>query len=215
MSLNPFFEKCGQIFFSRIHPVFFFTLTVLPILIASLFIFVEKGNLYELEDRFATAARKEKVAFERKSRKERFLQRYSHADPYFLDQQIETMALLQTEKEKLESLLRHPAFPESAVIKERLRFLSDNRLAFTEENIRTSAQMKEVEEKQRRPVEMDERDLQKILSLLEDVPIGPYLPSQTSPQILIQELRLKKQKTSLQTESWEANMNLLKREFIQ
>ena len=197
------------------HPSFFFLLTALPLLSATLFLFLEKGSLHELEGRFAAAARKEKIAFERKSRKERFIQRYSHADPYFIDQQIESFPLLMAEKERLESLLHHPAFPESAVLKERLQFLNGNRLAFAEENIKSSSQLKEVEEKQRHAVQMDEQDIQKILSLIEDVPIGPYLPSSRSPQILIKEFRLKKQETPLQTQVWEAEMDLFKREFTQ
>ncbi|HSX10341.1 MAG TPA: hypothetical protein VLF94_01305 [Chlamydiales bacterium] len=214
MSFSQFFEKCGLIFFSRTRPLFFFALAVFPILAAALFIFMEKSKLQELEGRFAAAARKEKIAFERKARKERFIHRYSHADPYFLDQKIEAFPLLQAEKERLSSLLHHPAFPDSEVLKERLRFLTDNRLAFAEENIQTSSQMKEIDEKQRRTVEMDESDLQKILSLLEDTPIGPYLPPNDSPQILIKELHLKKHETPLQTQVFEVDMDLLKREFI-
>lgn len=214
MSFSQIFEKCGQIFFSRTRPIFFFALTICPILAAALFVFLEKGKLQELESRFSAAARKEKIAFERKSRRERFIQRYSHSDPYFLDQQIEAFPLLQTEKERLQSLLHHPAFPQSEILRERLQFLTDNRLSFAEENIRTSSQMKEIEEKQRRSVQMDQKDLQKILSLIEDVPVGPYLPSNTSPQILIKELKIKKLETSLQTEVFEVDMDLLKREFI-
>jgi hypothetical protein len=214
MSFSSFFETCGQWLFSRIRPAFFFALTAFPLLAATLFIFFEKGNLQELEERFAAAARKEKIALERKFRKERFLERYSHVDPYFLDQQIESFPLLQAERERLDSLLHHPAFPESEALKERLRSLSNNHLAFTEGNIRTSAQMKEVDERQRHPVQMDETDLQKILSLLEDVPIESHLPSNNSPQILIKELRLKKQETSLHMQVVEVDMDLLKREFI-
>lgn len=215
MSFNLFLEKCGQFFFSRMRPAFFFALTVFPILAAALFIFLEKSKLQELEERFATAARKEKIAFERKARKERFIQRYSHSDPYFLDQQIESFPLLEAEKERLTAMLHHPAFPESQTLEARLRFLNSNRFAFAEENIRTSSQMKEIDEKQRYPVQMDENDLQKILSLVEDVPIGPYLPSNKSPQILIKELKIKKKETPLQTQVFEVDMELLKREFIQ
>lgn len=214
MSSSQFFEACGQFFFSRMRPAFFFALTVFPLLVAALFIFFEKTNFQELEERFTAAARKEKIALERKARKERFLERYSQADPYFLDQQIESFPLLQAEKEKLESLLHHPAFPESEALKERLRFLSNNGLAFTEGNIRTSAQMKEVDEKQRHPVQMDEKDLQKILSLLEDVPVESHLPSNKGPQILIKELRIKKQETPLHMQVVEVDMDLLQREFI-
>ena len=208
-----FLEKWGQICFGRMRPLFFFTGLLLPLLGIALFLFFEFGRLYDLEERFARAARKEKLARERKSRKDRFFQRYSHADPYFLDRQIESFPLLQAEQQRLEKLLHHPAFLESQKLQERLAFLRENRLAFTEENIATSPQMKEVEEKQRHPVQMDENDLKKILSLIEDVSIDSILPATNSPQILIKEFQLKKQKTVLQTEVFQIEMDLIKREF--
>ena len=73
--------------------------------------------------------------------------------------------------------------------------------------------MKEVEEKQRHPVQMDESDLKQILSLIEDLPVDSFLPSAGSPQLLIKEFRLKKQETPLHTEVFEVEMDLLKREF--
>lgn len=208
-----FLERLGKFFFSQMRPVFFFILTAFPILAAVLFLYFEYSKLQALQERFSKAARKEKLSFERKVRKERFLQRYSHADPYFLDQQIESFALLQKEKQHLGALLYHPAFPNHQAFKDRLAFIEENRLAFIEENIRNSSQIKEVDEKQRSSVQMDENDLQKIISLLEDIPVGPYVPPLNSPQILIKDFRLKKQETSLQTEVFEVEMELLKREF--
>lgn len=207
-------DKWGELFFGKMRPFFFFALVVLPLLAAALFICFEYSQLKGLQDRFTAAARKEKIAFERKARKERLIQRYCHANPYFLDQQIESLPLLQRELEQLKSLLPHPAFPNHQSIRDRSAFLVDNRLVFAEEQIRTSSQIKEVEEKQRRPVEMDENDLKKILSIIEDVSIDqtPFLNDR--PQILIKDFHLKKQKTSLQTEVFEVEMDLLKREFI-
>ena len=208
-----FLEKCGTLFFSRMRPPFFFALALLPPIVAGVFLFLEYTKLQDLEERFSAAARKQKMAVERIERKDRFIRRYSHADPYFLDRQIESFPLLQSEKVRIESLLHHPAFPESQSLKDRLFFLSENRLSFTEENIHVSSQIKETEEKQRHPVQMDESDLKKILSLVEDVPIESILPSNDSPQILIKDFRIKKQETALQTEVFEVEMDLLKREF--
>lgn len=209
-----FLEKCGQFFFARMRPTYFFVLVALPVMAAAFFLFLESTELNDLEDRFAKLSRKEKIAFERKGRKERFLKRHSHSNPYFLDHEIEGFSLLQSEKARLESLLRHPAFPESQSLKNRLAFLNENRLAFNEENIRVSNTVKEVDEKQRKPVQMDENDLKKILSITEDLPIDSELPKAGSPQLIIKEFRLKKQETSLQTEVFEVEMDLLKREFI-
>ena len=208
-----FFEKCGILFFSKMRPVFFFALVAAPLLIASFFLYQEVLQYQELQERFLKASRKEQLAMERMGRKERFLHRYSQATPYFLDQTIESLPLLQKEKEQLKSLLNHPAFPESVAIKERLSFIEENRLAFKEEKIETSKQMKEVQEKQRHPVQMDENDLKQILALLEDVQIDECLPKIHSPQILIKEFHLKKIETPLQQEVFEVEMDLIKREF--
>jgi len=210
-----FLEKCGQFFFLKMRPLFFFALVLFPLLTAAFFLSQKFSELQALEERFSNAARKEKLALERKARKERFLNRYSTSNSYFLDQQIESFPLLLNERLKLEALLHHPAFPESQAIKDRLSFLKENRLAFVEEKMEVSSQIKEVEEKQRHPVQMDENDLKHVLSLIEDIPIETYSPASGSPQILIKEFRLKKQETSLQTEVFEVEMDLLKREFTE
>lgn len=209
------FEKLGKLFFSQIRPVFFFVLAILPLVAASLFLLLEYTSLQELQERFRCAARNEKIASARKERKERFLKNHSHANPYFLDQQIESLPLLREERKQLESLCQHPAFPNHQSIQERLAFLDENRLTFAEESIRTSAKVKETGEKQRHPVQMDENDLQKVLSLIEHIPIGSYRPLNDSPQIVIKDFRMKKQQTSLQTDIFEVEMDLLTREFIQ
>ncbi len=214
MTFDLFLKKCGRLFFARMSPLFFFLLLGLPVVGTSLYIFFAHAELQDLEERFAHAARKEKISFARKMRKDRFLERYSQADPYFLDQQLEVFPLLTREKEKLQALQHHPAFPESRSLGERIRFLNENKLAFKEENIRTNSQIKEMDEKLRYVVQMDEADLKQILSLIENVPIGPYVPFSTSPQLIVKDIRIKKMETPFQTEVCEVDMDLLKREFI-
>lgn len=210
-----FLEKCGQLFFLRIRPVFFFALIVLPLIFVSIVLSHQSNELQDLEERFRKALRKERIALEKKGRKERFLKRYSNVNPYFIDQQIESIPLLQKERQKLTSLLNHPAFPESSDIRERLQFLDHNRLLFTEGKIEVSSQMKEVEEKQKHRVQMDAADLKRVLSLVEDLSIDTFSPTLQSPQLLIKELHIKKQQTPLHTEVFEVDMDLIKREFFQ
>lgn len=206
-------ETCGYLFFRRIRPLFFFILFLSPILFSLLFLYQKQTQLEELEERFYRACKKEKLALARKERKERFLVRYSNTDPYFMDQKIESLPLLEKEQKALENLLEHPAFSHHDALRDRLQFLRENKLLFAEEKIQASANIQEIEEKQRQPVEMDEEDLKKILTLIDDVSIGPYLPSQTGPQLILKEFRLKKQQTPLQTQVFEVEMELLKREF--
>ncbi|HLB53025.1 MAG TPA: hypothetical protein VJK48_04885 [Chlamydiales bacterium] len=187
----------------------------IPILIATLFLFMQNRNLEELEELFIGASRKAKTAFERKQKKERFLGRYLYANPYFLNEQIESIVFLQREKQQIQALFSHPASVDKDLLQERLAFLSgnENRFSFIEENIRFSKEMKETEEKQRYPVQMDEDDLKKVLSIIENIPIGLHTPISSSPQLLIRELRMKRLQTPLQTEVFEVEMELHKREF--
>jgi hypothetical protein len=208
-----FLEKCGQFFFLRMRPSFFFILIAFPFVTALFFISQIINEMEELESRFRSALAKEKLALERKERKERFLNRYSNANPYFLDEQIESLTFLEEEKQKLTSLSLHPAIPESQEIKNRLTFLDQNRLLFREGKIESSTQLKETEERQQQPVEIDEADLKKLLSLIEDIPIESHQPVEGTPQILVKEFRLKKQEAPFHREIFEIEMNLLKREF--
>jgi hypothetical protein len=208
------FERLGKLLFAQMSPPFFFSLLVLPPLLSALTLFFQIGELKELETRFAAAARKEKIAIARKERKENFLQKYAQVNPYFLDQQIESLPLLENERKKLEQLLHHPAFPNHPSFRERLQFISQNRLQFAEENLQTSATVKEAEEKLRHPVQIDETDLKKILALIEHRRIESFEPAPSSPQLIVEDLQLTKIKTALQTEVFEIDLQLLKREFI-
>lgn len=208
-------EHLGRCFFSKMRPFFFFVLLAFPLLAAAVFLFMEHNRIQEIEERFTTASAKGKAAFERKAKKERFLRRHANADPYFLDQKIESLLFLQNEKQQIESLLRHPALPHKQSLQDRYSFLTDgsNRLSFAEENIQTSGRIKETEEKIQYPVQVDENDLQKLLTLIEDIPVGSYLPSDGAPQLIIRDFRLKKIKTPLESEIFEIELDLLKREF--
>lgn len=217
MLLNPsFFEKCGQLFFSRMRLVFFYLLALIPWALIGSALALEKAQLRELEEEFFQTVLKEKPALKRKLLKKRFLERHGASDPYFLDRNIESLGFLHKEQEQLSFLLTHPALAHKQTVEARLEFLSgsDNRLSFKEENVRTSSQIKETEEKQRHPIQLDQHDLAILLSRIEDCPIGAHLPLQSSPQLIIRDFKLKKIKTPLQTESFELELELLNREFL-
>ncbi|EKE08052.1 MAG: hypothetical protein ACD_17C00374G0005 [uncultured bacterium] len=207
-----FLEKCGKFFFLYMHPRFFFLLLLLPLLGASLFLFSARTKWQDLQSRFESALRKEKLALDRKAAKEAFLARYSHADPYFLYREIESFALLEREKQQLQTLQCNPAYPQSPKILERLKYIQENRLVFSEEKNSNEPHMKETEERQRFAVEMDEYDLKQLLSIIEDIDPDPM---EKRPQILVKECKLNKTNTSLEKEVFTVKMDLLKREFNQ
>lgn len=212
-----FLEAFGKLCFAKMRPPFFFLLISTPILLIATYLGIQWLHLNELQERFTYACQKGKIALEKKAQKDRFLHRYSHPNLYFLDQQIESLSFLQGEQTQLQALLHHPALADKRAIEARLAFLSsdENRISFTEEAIRSSPHLKETEEKQRRPVQMDEEDLKNLLALIEDLSIDSYLPAEDRPQLIISDFHLKKKETPLKTEVLEIEMDLLKREFTQ
>ncbi len=210
-----FLESCGKLVFSRIRPSFFYSLLLLPVLLTGGYLFTQHANLLSLEDRFADAAKKGKISIERKLRAEHFVKWYSNADPYFLDRQIESLSFLLKERRQIHSLLNHPAVSQKETLQERLRFLAggQNRLAFAEETIRSSSQIKETEEKQRHPVQVDESDLAHLCALIEDVSIGSFDPLPQMPQLLFLDFKIKKIQTPFHSEIYELESELLKREW--
>lgn len=207
-----FLEHCGQFCFKKIRPSIFFSSLLVPIICATFYLFFQILELQELENRFIYSTKKGKSAIEKKRNKEQFLRRYSSYTPYFINQYIESLNFLDKEKQELITLLNHPAVLNKKILKERLSFLSGetNRLLFAEEKVRSSTKIKETEEKQRHPVQVDEKDLEKLLSLIEDVSSEPL----NSPQLIIRNFQLKKKETSLRNEIFEVEMELLKREWL-
>lgn len=211
-----FLEKFGQFCFSRIRTSFFYTILIVPFFLAGGYLMIQYSTLQELEHRFLDTSQKEKFAMMRKTRKERFIERYRNSDPFFLDKQIESLSFLQKERLKIESLIHHPALVNKPGWQERLGWISgpNNRLAFIEENIRISSKIKETDEKQRYPVQLDESDLEKLFASVEDIPIGAHQSVDKSPQLIIRNCTIKKI-PNLFSEVFEVDMELLKREWTE
>lgn len=185
---------------------------------SSLYALFQYTQIRDLEILFQNSCKKGKVALIRKAEKENFINRHSNANPYFVDAYIESLSFLECEKNTIKSLLNHPAIADKKVFASRLDFLtgSQNKLSFTEEAVRSNSTMKEIEEKQRTPVQMDEEDVKKLLSILEDVQIENNRPiSESRPQIVITDFRLEKKQTPVKTSVFEVEIQFLKREFFQ
>ncbi len=210
-----FLELSGKLFFSKLRPAIFYAFLLIPFFFTGSYLFQLRSSQQELESRFREAMNQGKAAYDRKTRKERFVNRYSNSDPFFLDKHIESRLFLNNERNQIESMINHPALLNKKVLSERLEFLRSgkNRIAFIEENIRTSGRLKETEEKQRHPVQIDEGDLQNLLSAIEDIPVGPYEPLPQTPQLLVREMKIRKVENPLRSEVYELEMELLKREW--
>lgn len=136
-------------------------------------------------------------------------------DLHYLDKNVENLTFLLPEIKKLEAILAEN--PDDDQLIKRLQFLKEgnNRLVFSEEQIRTNAVFREIEEKQQRPVEMNEEDLKKLLCLIEGITIWPYGPKEGRPQLIINDFKLSKKEISSQEKVFVVSMQLIKRENLE
>ncbi len=204
-------ETAGRFFFEKNRIFLFFILLLTPFAMSTLFLFNRSRHLQENEEALDRAALQARSSMEARAKKIRFLERYGKCEPYFINQHLETLPLLQKEYQELRRMQSHPGCSDQAALSQRIAFLQgpQNRLRFAEESVRSSSKVKETEEKLRYPVEIDGDDLNHLLSLIENIPIAEFSPYPASPQLLIQDFVLSKKDLSV----YNLNLALLKREF--
>ncbi|HAB99838.1 MAG TPA: hypothetical protein DCE71_08460 [Parachlamydiales bacterium] len=209
------FERIGFFFFSKVRPLFTFLMISSPLLCTGLYVVQKRLERNELQTQYETTLLKTYKSLNKRADQHRFLSRYAEAEPYFIDQHIESLPLLQEEIDWLQTYEHHPALAETKLAKQRLAYLSKekNKISFIEEEIKKSALCQETEEKMKKPVEMSEKDLKKLLSLIENIHIGPFEPHPKSPQMIITNFSLKKKTSPFKQETFEVKLDLLKREF--
>lgn len=209
------FERLGILFFAKIRPPFFFLLLCMPLGLAGLYALQKRLEIKDLRTCYETTLAKAYKSLNKRASKDRFFSRYQEAQSYFIDQQIETLALLQNEIDWLQTYEKHPALAETKLAQQRLAFLTKgkNRICFTEEAVHKSPLCEETEEKMKKPAEMSQEDLKKLLSLIENTPVGSYQPHPKSPQMIITDFSLKKKTSPFKQEIFEVKLDLLKREF--
>lgn len=149
---------------------------------------------------------------ERKKVKD-FIEKQIDHDKFFIDNNLENLKFLQHEKDILDRLIIHPAFSNNCQIKKRLDFINSdqNILKFAEENVIQTSLVKETDENQINGIEIDEKDLDKILSVVESSQCSnSSLSTLNPPQLIIKNFMLsKKNETTFLLE-----MKILKREYL-
>jgi hypothetical protein len=176
---------------------------------------VKKAALDELAERVENIYDQRNQSREARLEKRNFFSQYKTTDPLYLENHLEPLILLSDEIKTLSSLLKHPAFCMSTEAQKRLHFLkgSQNRIVLQEENVRRSTKIKEAQVFFLHPVEVCENDLETILSLIEGVAIQKAVP-QGRPQLIIQNLEMKKKQKAEEKETFILQLQLLKREFL-
>jgi hypothetical protein len=136
----------------------------------------------------------------------------AQSDPFYIDKHLETLIFLESEIKKMEALFSDTALDDAA--QKRLHFLKEgpNRLLFAEDKTRSKNKIREVMERQKQQIEMNEEDLKKLLCLVEGVTIWPYGPREGRPQLIIQDFQLAKKRHDAQDHVFVVQLNIIKRE---
>jgi hypothetical protein len=211
MSRTTFFENIGNACFGKRRFWLFLALLCAPMLLAELVLTLRFFDLRKIEQSYGAAVQTARGALEKRAEKERFLARYLHSEPYFVNQTLERLPLCRDKIAKLREWAGHPACQQREAIEKRLQALEgpENRLAFAEDKVRSFGRIKESEERLLHPVELEMADLERLLALIENQQIAEFEPDPASPQLQVLDLELTLKDSSMAL----TKMTLLKREW--
>jgi hypothetical protein len=140
---------------------------------------------------------------------------YAEADHFYIDKHLETVTFLEPEIESLQKLLGNKNLADDEAIKRRLEMLSGqgNALTFSEGVVTATPAFQETTETLIHPVEINNKDLQKILARIEGIQIGEFAPSPSRPQLIVLDFKLDRRAVTEKNEIFVLNLKLLKREY--
>lgn len=140
---------------------------------------------------------------------------FKNADHFYIDKNIESLALLEPEIEGLTKIASQNNVVEDENIKKRLEFLTNvNRLVFSDGMVQSYPYFHETMETLVHPVEVNTMNLEELLAKIEGVEIGAFSPGPDRPQLLITEFKIEKKKVWEKSDVFVLNLKLLKREFF-
>jgi len=139
---------------------------------------------------------------------------FANTDPFYISKELETLHLLEQEKQELEKAARSSFIQQEKSLQKRQSFLSgtSNMLTFSSGKEQSFSNCKEILYTQQQPVEVNVQDIQKILSLVEGKKVGPFLPKETRPHLLLSQFSLKKNEGFL-NEVFSLHMQIIQREY--
>lgn len=147
-------------------------------------------------------------------------QHFREADHFYIDKQLETLTFLEPELEMLQKVSGDKGFADDERIKKRIEFLTGtgtgptNQMIFSEGVVQSYPLFQETVETLVHPVEINAKDLQKILARIEGVEMGGFSPGPNRPQLIVTELKLDRKKITEGNEVFQLNLKLVKREFL-
>lgn len=205
-------------FLSKISPtrlfVYLILIGLLPFFFTLFFHNAKASRLDTLLERVEDLKERAILKEKRQETNKAIIENYRNADRFYIDKNIESISLLQPEIEVLEKIAKQSNFVENEAVTSRLEQLkTQNSIRFSEGVVQTYPLFSETAETLVKPVEVDSKDLQNILSKIEGTNIGPYTKGDSPPQLIISELKLEKKNTNAENEVYQLQLKLIKREF--
>lgn len=190
-------------------------LCLLPFLFVGFRIFSNNRSLNQLNSKIEHVDLLARQQEKKQANNITVINHFKDADHFYIDKYLEVLSFLEPEVEALQKIVQHKNFTDDESIKKRLEFLTGtgNSLRFSEGVVQTHPQFQETTETLIHPVEVDLQDIQKMLSLIEGIPIGDFEAAKNRPQLVILDFKLEKKKALDKNEVFLLNMKLLKREF--
>lgn len=202
-------ELLDQLRSIKLSHLLIFLLPLAPIFFLSKFS-SDMARLSELESKMYSLKQKSEVCQQNKKQEDFYFAEFKKADPFYGDKQLKSLVFLEPEKMRLEALFSHGEQDETK--RKRLQFLKEqNKLGFTQEATRRAEGVVEIEEKMKTPVELNEKDLRKLLSHVEGVAIDGAVP-QGRPQYIIKNFHLLKKSQGLNEKVFAVQMDVIRRE---
>lgn len=160
--------------------------------------------LYSLGERI-----QKKAATQERNRA--IIQRFHGKDSLFLHHHIESLRPLSKEIAFLQEKVQKLVLPEDGLYEKRLTALTsgENNFSFTEASTEVGANYKETVENQTKPVDLDESDLQTVLTLLEGTE-----ENSEKPHLIISEAHIERKK-GLVKEAWNFVVKIIRREYTE
>lgn len=191
------------------------SLGLIPLIFVIVSFYYQISHLNELENSIAHVHDKALIREKKQAINMAVIDHFREADHFYIDKYLETLIFLEPEIESLQKLSLNKNFAFDDTVKKRLEMLtSSNTLSFTEGVVQTYPTFQETTETLVHPVEVNVDDIQEILSRIEGVNLGSYIPPSNLPQLIIMDFKIDRKSLSERNEVYVLNLKFLKREFL-
>ncbi len=191
-------------------------LGIIPVIVVFMSFWQKSSELELVDERIERIQSKAVIRDTKQAINMAVIEHYRKSDNFYIDKYLEKLQFLEPEVEGLQRIINNKKFADDEEARKRYEFLvgPNNALMYSEGAVLRYPLFREIVETQVRPVEVDKRDIQRILSLIEGVPIGGNTVPPNHPQLIILEFRLDKKTVSEDNEVYLLNTRLLKREYL-